>query len=396
MRFSLVAVAALALVRITDAAPQRASAPPPPAKLEDPCRDQACTRHALDGWRTALAAQRAHHASHPLRVSYFGDSLTADDQITDALRRELQADLGDGGPGFVFAAAPHPYCQHRAVTRIMNDSWTVWGVSTAVPPDHLLGLGGSAEGDGTIRFVPTSAAVRAIDLYYLAQPHGGKIDVVADKTVLATVATTAASKQAGYASAEIPEGTRRVELRASGRVRLFGAALEGSSGAVVDNLGVINATAKQLRNNIASEHLRDELAHRAPDLAIVMLGTNEAEWLRAHGAGMEEHEKLFTELLGTFRAANPTGSCLVISPLDQIDWRDDTMPPRTSVPAMVDAQRRAAQANGCAFWDVYTWMGGKGSSKGWYARGLVGKDFQHPTTRGAEMIATALHAALTQ
>jgi len=62
---------------------------------------------------------------------------------------------------------------------------------------------------------------------------------------------------------------------------------------------------------------------------------------------------------------------------------------------MVEAQRRAALANGCAFWNVYTWMGGKGSSKGWYNRGLVAKDFQHPTSEGAEMLAAALHAGLT-
>ena len=39
-------------------------------------------------------------------------------------------------------------------------------------------------------------------------------------------------------------------------------------------------------------------------------------------------------------------------------------------------------------------MGGKGASRGWYKRGLVVKDFQHPTTAGAVMIATALYEGL--
>jgi hypothetical protein len=127
-----------------------------------------------------------------------------------------------------------------------------------------------------------------------------------------------------------------------------------------------------------------------------MLGTNEAEWLSAKGAGMQEHEQIFNELLATIHAANPHGSCLVISPMDQLDWRDEKMPPRTSVPAMVDAQRRAAEAHGCAFWDAYQWMGGKGASLGWYKRGLIVKDFQHPTTEGAELIGTALFAGLVK
>ena len=186
---------------------------PPPAVLEDPCLDDACTHHALDGFRAALVAQRAHTQTHPLRISYFGDSLTADDEITHELRRELQAELGDGGPGFVFAAAPHPMCQHRAVARIVGDGWMSRGVSTIVPPDHLLGLGGSAEGDGVIRFVPTAKTVRSVDIHYLAQPHGGSFDIAADGSVIAHVATAADHKEAGFAAAEIPDGTKRIELR---------------------------------------------------------------------------------------------------------------------------------------------------------------------------------------
>jgi lysophospholipase L1-like esterase len=371
-----------------------AHTPPPPAALEDPCLDDGCTRHALDGFRAALAAQRAGTATHPLRISYFGDSLTADDHITGELRRALQAELGDGGPGFVFAVAPHPYCQHRAVARIVGTGWESFGISTTVPPDHLLGLGGTAEGDGAIRFVLATPAVRSVDVHYLAQPHGGSFAIVADDAVVTTVATAGEHKQSAFAATAIPAGTRRIELRARGRVRLFGATLEAAAGAVVDNLGIVNATAKQMHNNNLDEHLGNQLAHRASDLVIVMLGTNEAEWLRASGAGMREHEKLFGELLATIRRAAPQASCLVVSPLDQLDWREDGMPPRTSVPAMVEAQRRAAQANGCALWDVYAWMGGKGSSRAWFARGLLAKDFQHPTSEGAERIADALFAGL--
>ena len=37
---------------------------------------------------------------------------------------------------------------------------------------------------------------------------------------------------------------------------------------------------------------------------------------------------------------------------------------------------------------------GKGSSLLWYRRGLVVKDFQHPTSEGAARIAEALYAGL--
>jgi lysophospholipase L1-like esterase len=361
----------------------------PPAAFENP--------KALDGFVSALKAQRAKTAARPLRISYFGDSLTANDQITNALRTKLAALLGDGGPGFAWAVEPHPYNQHRALSRWVTGSWRVNGISTRPAPDQLLGFGGSAEtdGGGTIRFAPASP-VSSIDVHYLAQPRGGTLSILADGKPVASIPTSGEKKKGEFARAEIPDGTKKIELRASGRVRLFGASLEAATGSVVDNLGVNSATAKQMSRYNLADHLRNQLAHRAPDLVVVMLGTNEAEWLAPNGSGMAEHEKLYGELLASVRAANPNGSCLVVSPLDQTDWRAENMPPRASIPAMVDAQRRAASANNCAFWDVYTWMGGKGASKQWLRRGLLMKDFQHPTTPGAQRIAAALYAGLVQ
>ncbi len=359
----------------------------PPATFEQPA--------ALDAFRAALAAQQAGTAPHALRISYFGDSLTADDQITHGLREKLDALLGDGGPGFVWAAPPHPYCQHRAIARVATGAWRVHGISTVQPTDHLLGLGGSAESDGggVIRIV-SKASVTSIDLHYLAQPRGGELAIYAEGKEVATVQTAATTKQAAFAQLALPDGARKFELRARGKVRLFGAALENAHGAVVDNLGVVNATAKQLANHNLPEHWQKQLAHRGSDLVVIMLGTNEAEWLAPRGAGMAEHEKLYGDLLASVRAANPNGSCLVVSPLDQLDYTAEAMPPRESIPAMVNAQRRVAAAHGCAFWDTFAWMGGKGASRSWYKRGLVVKDFQHPTTTGALRIANALYAGL--
>lgn len=388
------AAAAAAATTVAHATPRK---PPPPAQVDDPCTDAGCAHHALDAFSAAVAAQKAHSADHPLRVSWFGDSLTADDHITNALRDRLGALLGDGGPGFVFAMPPHPYCQHHRIARVSNGVWRVNGVSSVPATDHLLGLGGSAESDGdaSIRFVPTSP-IHTVDVHYLAQPHGGSVALLADGKEIAVIATAGDHKQAAFSRLAVPDGTKKLELRAHGRVRLFGASLEAEHGAVVDNLGVVNATAKQLRNHNLPEHWEHQLAHRASDLVVIMLGTNEAEWIPAKGTAMTEHEELFGALLASVRAGNPHASCLVVSPLDQIDYKDPLMPPRASIPAMVEAQHRAALAHGCAFWDTYQWMGGKGASAGWFKRGLVVKDYQHPTSEGAERIAAALFAGLVR
>ena len=371
-----------------------------PAHFEDPCIDgneAVCRRHALDAFRDALAVQRAKQRDHPLRISYFGDSLTGDDQITGALRSRLQMMVGDGGPGFVFAASPHPFNRHRAVARTMTGTWSLGSISALVPPDHLLGLGGSAESEGraTIKLSPTGP-IRTVDVHYLAQPRGGRLDIIANGKKLASITTAAKTNHSAFETAIIPDGATELELRAHGRVRLFGVSLEAASGAVVDNLGIVSATVKQMHNNNLDEHMRKQLAHRASDLVVVMYGANEAEWLRAGTLGVAEHEKLLGGLLARIRTANPNASCLVVSPLDQLDAHDARRRPRDSVPAIVAAQRRAAKANGCAFWNAYAWMGGKGSSAKWQNRGYLERDFQHPTIEGAERIADALYGGLVE
>jgi hypothetical protein len=89
---------------------------------------------ALAPFRTALAKR-----DRLVRVSWFGESLTADDHMTHALRTQLADGHGNGGPGFVFATPPHPSCQHRACRRTDSGEWAIHGIAGLVPPDKLLG-----------------------------------------------------------------------------------------------------------------------------------------------------------------------------------------------------------------------------------------------------------------
>lgn len=368
------------------------------AAFDNPCISKSggsCNAHALDAFVASANAQHNANPAAPLRVSYIGDSLTADDQIVDRVRTKLQREFGNGGPGFVFVVPPHPYCQLRSATRSVAGTWTSRSVIGAAEADHLMGLGGSSAtgSDGARLFIKSAAPFATADVFYMAQPHGGTLDLVADKAVVKPLSTKAEQKAAGFDQTAFASPIKQLEVRVNGSVRMFGVALENGRGAVVDNLGVVNGTAKTLlRNNQA--HWTAQLQHRAPALTIIMMGTNEAEWLPAAGAALDEHEKLYGKLLAAVRAANPTRSCLVISPFDQLDWRQPNTPPRASVPAMVAVQHRVATAHGCAFWNTYEWMGGAGSSRGWAKRQLVTNDFQHPTTKGANLIGDALAAGL--
>jgi lysophospholipase L1-like esterase len=366
--------------------------------LEDVCIDgtaQDCKRWGMDALYRAMGAARDRKLGRALRVSWYGDSVIATDAIPSRLRALLQHEFGDGGPGFVYVVPPHRFCAHESIARSSGGAWTTHAISTTQIPDGLYGVGGStaetSDGRATIKL--TAGTVSQVELYYLAQPHGGSVAIKADGEPLTTVATSGAEKQAGYAAATIAAGASKFELAAAGRVRLFGIALENPTGAVVDNLGVVSANVKSFAANNA-EHFQAELAHRSADLVMVMIGANEAEWLGPTDRDTKDYAANYEKFLAELRRARPEASCLVVSPTDQADTKDTAFPSRPVMPVLIDAQRQAARNQGCGFYSTYDWMGGKGSAARWFRKGLVGTDFQHLSHKGANRVSEGLFTAL--
>ncbi|HVV85614.1 MAG TPA: GDSL-type esterase/lipase family protein, partial [Kofleriaceae bacterium] len=382
--------------------PAIAGAPPPATPgvtIEQGCavpQVSPCPRYALDGVYQALAATEAGTAAAPVRIEFYGDSVSASDAIPGRLRARLQAAFGDGGPGFLHAIAPHRFNYSQQVERTSSGSWSTWNVALTRVADDLYGLGEStAEGSGTLRFRLRDAerTFSHAELWYLAQPHGGAADLIVDGEVAASVDTSSEAKVPAFQPISLPDAPHKLDVKTTrGKVRLFGVTFERDRGVVVDNLAVVSATAANLRNN-QEDHWRSQLAHRAPSLVVFMIGTNEAQWI-AGGKAMSDYATEWSALLAPVRAARPEASCLVVAPLDQAEVRDGKLVPRRSMPRMIATQRRAAELAGCAFWDSFTWMGGSGSSIKWNARGLLGSDFAHPSPKGMAMVADALTDAL--
>ena len=141
-------------------------------------------------------------------------------------------------------------------------------------------------------------------------------------------------------------------------------------------------------------HWQDQLAHRQAALVVVFFGANEADWTAATTKAMGEYQATFETLLGRIQAAAPAASCLVMSPLDSDSDKNGTLATKPTIPMLVEAQRAAAAAKGCAFWDSFAWMGGKGTMIRWRKRNWVSADYVHPTRFGAAQIGDALFGAL--
>lgn len=366
--------------------------------LEDVCLEGppvACKRWGMDGFYAAIARTREGKLGRALRVSWYGDSVVATDAIPARLRARLQTELGDGGPGFVFAAQPHRFCHHEGIVRTLTGTWQPYAISTTTVGDGMYGAGGSSAethgGRSAMKLVAGKAS--HVELYYLAAPRGGTAVITADKAEVLRTATARDSKGGAIATATVPAGASRFELIAEGKVRVFGVALENPRGAVVDNFGIVSVTAKNFAARDAA-HFSTELGRRNSDLVMVMIGANEAAWLAPGDKDTKEYQARYERALAPIRKGRPDGACVVVSPLDQAEAKDDAYPSRPVMPLLVDAQRKAAHAQGCAFYSTYDWMGGKGSAAKWFKKGLVGSDFQHLTKKGANKMADGVFETL--
>jgi lysophospholipase L1-like esterase len=367
--------------------------------LEDICiegPETACKRWAMDAFYKSVRDEGAGTLGRAMRVSWYGDSVIATDAIPARLRSRLQGELGDGGPGFVYAVEPHRFCFHEGVARAHEGAWATHAVSTQPTSDQLYGAGGAsaeASGGASATFKLNAGRASKIELYYLAQPKGGVATVKANGTKVLETPTAGDKKLAGGASATVEGGAQRFAIETKGRVRLFGIGLENESGAVVDNLGIVSVNVKNfaVRNE---ENFAQELVHRGADLVMIMIGANEAQWLGPNDTATKDYQGRYEKVLAMIRKARPDATCLVVSPTDQAEAKDGGYVSRPVMPVLVEAQRRAARASGCAFFSTYDWMGGKGSAAKWFKKGLVGSDFQHLSRKGANKFADAVFDAL--
>ncbi|HEY0251287.1 MAG TPA: GDSL-type esterase/lipase family protein [Kofleriaceae bacterium] len=392
-------------VEVADTEPEPVKLPPPPpgshdiGALTDSCMNPigadaaTCKAWAMDGYYKAVGQARAGKLGRALRVSWYGDSVVADDQMASRLRERIQTDLGDGGPGYVYVVPPHRFNENHAINRSFAGSWAPHSISLQQMPDGLYGVGGStAETDGGRSTIKLAAGkVTNLELYYLAMPKGGTVTVNADGAEAIKV-DTSGDRAAKWAAGNVGSAST-IDIKTDRRVRLFGIDLENANGAVVDNLGVVSSNVKSFANN-TPDHWETELGHRSADLILIMIGANEAEWLGPKDQDTKDYQAHYEKVLAVIRKARPDGACVVVSPTDQAAAVDDGYESRPVMPVLIAAQEKAARAQGCAFYSTYAWMGGKGSAAKWFKHGWVSSDFQHLSKKGAEKIADALYDAL--
>lgn len=332
---------------------------------------------ALEGLASLRSVYESFHkleegkASDDVRIVQFGDSHTAADLETGAIRRGLVARFGDGGRGFVQLGKPWKSYVQEGVRTGMTD----FAAARATKKEKLypgseghLGLGGGAISSakrGARAWADLSARASALEVSYLQQPTGGSFELFVDGSRVAKVTTKGPTFSSAFRQVDVPDGPHHVEVRATGDgdVRMFGLALdEKETGVTYDALGINGARATTLLS-WNEGHMAEQLRQRAPALVVLAYGTNES----GDDSTRETYERHVVDALGRVMRAVPTAACLLMGPPDRAieGATKDTWLTSPRLLEVVASQRRVAKAARCAFYDQLSAMGGEGTIANW-------------------------------
>jgi lysophospholipase L1-like esterase len=323
----------------------------------------------------------------PVHILHFGDSHTAADEWTGALRDMFRQRFGDGGSGF--SVAGHPFLGYRRFDARSSASpgWSSAGLRTA-RGDGFFGLGGvSIETTRMGQFVTLDADCDRVEIDYLQQPDGGRLGLYDGDSPIEQFSTEG-DLGPGFATIETPAGPHHFVLRTLDpkSVRLFGWVADRDAGVTYEALGINGAEAAvMLKWN--QDMLATYLQRRNPGLIVLAYGTNEATdsaW------DPPSYQAMYSSLLEKLRAAAPAASVLAIGPGDRWVRAHRVWKVVPGIDWVVAAERAACKANGCAYWDTRARMGGPGSMREWVTSGLAQGDHVHFTADGYHRLASAL------
>ena len=336
-----------------------------------------------------------------VRIVWLGDSHTAADYFTHAVRRPLQERFGNGGPGFVQLGV-EPY-RHALLKVVREGNWRREPSSPAGSMKQLDGVFGLSG----LRAVPVSADARAsvelsksastgktrYSLWYRAKgPDRLRLSIRGTPQV--EHATAKSGRAVGALRVHDIESSAPAALDigvSGGAPEVFGVVVETvAPGVVLDTLGINGARASTPLAWNESEWAA-ALSDRRPALVVIAYGTNEA----ASTLSATRYEKTLEDLVLRIRAATSQADCLILGPPDMatLDGK--------SAPRVVEFDQIAARTAtrlGCAHFSAWAAMGGEGGFARWMKEKppLAAPDRVHLAPGGYERLGRALADALLE
>jgi len=358
----------------------------------DNCVDDTCSRKALDRLFRALSSDGSAEVTP--KILHLGDSHLAADYISGKIRSILQEKFGKAGRGFT-----HSDQRARYGGRRLKRAEKHWKKKRHVDLHRKrldFGFSGisleskSRKSKVSYRLESTDSRVT---IYFQPRKKGGKLSVLVDGKKVGTLDTATESGRVTQ-TFTWKKRAKVLTLRALGpRVTIYGLSFEtGVSGIFFDSLGPVGADAK-LYTEFGKKSFNAHLRAYKPGLIILMVGGNDAMKVRKGWTDLKKVEDDHRNIIQNLRNEHPQTDCMIWSPMDAGKRRGKKILSRPKISEVAAIQARVAKEMGCAYWDLYAFMGGEGSVARWSKAGVMNKDLIHPKRAAADLIGQAFSDA---
>jgi lysophospholipase L1-like esterase len=336
-------------------------------------------------------------------VVNLGASMIGLDGLPGVMRKHFQKRFGDGGAGLVLMQRYMPNYMHRSV-KLTADGWDHCYIAFLCKKDGHYGLGGTTfwASTGASTTISTRKGelgdeVSRFELWYAADKGGGKVEMRVDSEDPVVISTSAEALEDRWHEIDVEQGPHKIRVRAlgPGRVRTYGVLLENDGpGVVWDQFSMLGAFTKRMLG-WNQEHIAAQIEHRDPELIVFTYGGNDSRRVALGTLTREEYAAEYTEAIRRVKAGKPEASCLIQGVHDRGKSLDYEIQGK-DMQVLVEGQRDAAKASGCAFYDSYTAMGGAGSLEKWRKKSppLAEPDMKHLNAAGREVLATWTYEAI--
>lgn len=348
-----------------------------------------------------------------IRVMYYGDSQIEGDRFTSYLRQALRKRQAGTGPGLFLPLMPvmytksivlktssnwkkYNYLSYRNSTISHNKLGPFMAICRFLPEGEV-----SAQPvNAYVSVKPSSFADAAsskydiLRLFYSSREGDVNFSVKADGKYIFrdTLVTTDTFSEISC----LLNGATDIIMEFSGNVSpdIYGISIESAEGVIVDNIPQRGSAGLEF-TMVDRENLAESYKKLLPDLFVLQYGLNIVKNVREEYV---YYQKGLARQLSLLQEIAPGVPVLVVSVTDMASGEGGVIRSYSNIPAIIDAQKQAAEETGTAFWDAYSAMGGDSSIYKWSQKKptLAQKDYVHFTYAGADSLSVILFSSVFQ
>jgi len=350
-----------------------------------------------------------------LRIMHYGDSQIEGDRMTSLIRYKLQREFGGSGIGMQPPVQLYGY--QLSLIHTASDNWkryTAFGqVDSTLGhnrygilgsfarfspyPDELTEKGGQ-DYEAWIRMEQSKRAYHLARVFNKCRLFYGNAtepvfyEMYADGELYDAdfLERTDPFRIRQWTFGEPPEQLE-FRFKSSCSPDFYGIALDHDHGLAVDNVAM-RGSAGLVFSRLDGQMLKEMYDSLRVKLLILQFGGNVVPYISDNH---QYYERWFFRELSKLKALVPDLSIIVIGVADMSVKEKDIYVSYPNLETIRDALKNAAFSADCAFWDMYSAMGGENSMPSWvFARpSLASTDFIHFNERGARVLAEMFYNA---